>query len=370
MTSSSTFVSAPLNTIPADITCAYDYELLASQFIAADRLAYISGGSGFDVTVNQNRLAFSDYAIVPSMLKDVSDGGTRFDLCGDTFAHPMLLAPVAYQTLIHPQGELATAYAAASTDTCMVASTLSSYDLESIAQHAGEQRWFQLYFQADDKDTDDLVKRAVAAGYKAIVVTVDASIQLPSTRAIRAGFIFPQDVQAANLIHQSTITSNAKQSVFEQYMQNAVTPARLERLIASCPLPVIVKGVLNPQDAVSIKNMGAQSIIVSNHGGRTIDNVPSSLECIRLIRQAVGEGYPLLLDSGIRSGTDVFKAMALGANAVLIGRLQLYALSVAGPLGVAHMIKLLRQEFELAMAMTGCRHVNDINETFLLNKRG
>jgi isopentenyl diphosphate isomerase/L-lactate dehydrogenase-like FMN-dependent dehydrogenase len=126
--------------------------------------------------------------------------------------------------------------------------------------------------------------------------------------------------------------------------------------------------VLNPRDAESIKNMGAQAIIVSNHGGRTLDNVPSSLECISLIRQAVGEDYPLLLDSGIRSGTDVFKAMALGANAVLIGRLQLYALSVAGPLGVAHMIKLLRQEFELAMATTGCRHVNDINETCLLNK--
>jgi len=358
-----------LNYIPSEVVCAQDYEQLASRFIPPDRFAYLSGGSGHDLTLQNNRHIYSDFSLIPRVLRDVSNGNTQIECLGKVMKHPVLLAPVAYQTLAHPEGELATAYAAESTDTCMVASTLSSFTLEQIAENAGQQRWFQLYFQPNDDDTFSLIKRAIQAGYKAIVVTVDAAVQTPSIRAIREGFSFPKDVVPANIINQQAVepaVPDADQSrIFLNYMHHAPTQEKLKRLIAQSSVPVLIKGVLHPDDARELKALGAAGIIVSNHGGRTIDSAPASLAVLPSIRQAVGDDYPVLLDSGIRSGSDIFKAIALGADAVLIGRLQVYALSVAGALGVAHMIKLLREELELTMAMTGCSSIADIKKTEL-----
>lgn len=353
-----------LNYIPPEILSAQDYELLAPDFIPQDRFAYISGGSGHDVTLTKNQQAFAKVAFIPRVLRDVEQGSTATELLGQSFKHPILLAPVAYQTLVHPQGEQAAAYAAQATDSCIVASTLSSMTLEQIAEQAGSERWFQLYFQPDFKDTQHLLKRAVAAGYRAIVVTLDAAIQQPSMRAQRARFTFPADLIAANLVDQkaaSRSSSVGNQShIFHSYMQNLPSREQLQWLLENSPVPVLIKGVLHSEDALELKALGAAGIIVSNHGGRTLDGVPASLSMLPAIRSAVGDSFPLLLDSGIRSGGDIFKAIALGADAVLIGRLQVYALSVAGALGVAHMIKLLREELELTMAMTGCATINDI----------
>lgn len=353
-----------LNYIPPEILSAQDYELLAPDFISQDRFAYISGGSGHDVTLTKNQQAFAKLAFIPRVLRDVDQGSTTTELLGQRFKHPILLAPVAYQTLVHPQGEQAAAYAAQATDSCIVASTLSSMTLEQIAEKAGSERWFQLYFQPDFKDTKHLLKRAVAAGYRAIVVTLDAAIQQPSMRAQRARFTFPADLIAANLVDQmaaSRSSSAGNQShIFQSYMQNLPSREQLQWLLENSPVPVLIKGVLHSEDALELKALGAAGIIVSNHGGRTLDGVPASFSMLPAIRSAVGDRFPLLLDSGIRSGGDIFKAIALGADAVLIGRLQVYALSVAGALGVAHMIKLLREELELTMAMTGCATINDI----------
>lgn len=364
---------APLDYIPAEITCAKDYETLATRFIPADRFAYIAGGAGHDITLDNNSRAFQDFAITPRIFTDGSDNHTGIEILNQPFRHPIFLAPVAYQQLVYPEGELASAYAAAATDSGIVASTLSSFSLEQIAEKAGSERWFQLYLQPNPQDTEQLLERAHRADYRAIVVTVDGAVQLPSLRALRAGFVFPQEITAANLrglggaaSPPDGAKSSASSRIFQAYRQNAVTAEAIQSLLEKSPLPILVKGVLNPLDAKRLQQMGVAGLVVSNHGGRTLDGVPASLSLLPAIRKTVGDEFPLLFDGGIRSGNDIFKALALGANAVLIGRLQLYALAVAGALGVAHLLKLLREELELAMAVTGCATVAAIRPEHLL----
>jgi 4-hydroxymandelate oxidase len=358
-------IRTPLDYIPAEIACAQDYAAIAHHFIAPDRLAYIAGGSGQDVTLKHNAQALQQFAIRPSVFANTANASTQIDVLQQTFKHPLFLAPVAYQTLVHPQGELASAEAAAATDTCMIPSTLSSYTLEQIAQKAGEARWFQLYLQANPKDTEKLIQHAQTSGYQALVLTADAAVQMPSMRALRAGFRFPQEVRAANLKDMQAASATSGSSIFQAYQQNALTAEKLQQVMAQTDLPVIVKGVLNPEDASQLQHMGVAGIVVSNHGGRTLDGVPASLLVLPAIRERVGADYPVLFDGGIRSGSDVFKAIALGADAVLIGRLQVYALAVAGALGVAHMLKLMCEELELSMATAGCASIADIKNAQL-----
>lgn len=358
-----------LNYIPADIQCAQDYELLAPRFIPAPSFAYIAGGSGQDQTLAANRAAFSTWSVYPRLLCDVTQGHTRLNLFSREFPHPIFLAPVAYQKLAHPQAELETARAADVMKSCMVTSTLSNTSLEDIAAISSGDKWFQLYFQPSRAATLDLLNRAQAAGYSAIVVTVDVSIRTPSLSAVRAHFQMPDDCVAVNVQHyevpEAHVISPGQSRVLNGAMREAPTWADLEWLLSQASLPIIVKGVLHPQDAQKIKAMGCAGIVVSNHGGRSLDGAPASIDCLAKIRAAVDDDYPVLFDGGIRSGLDVFKAIALGADAVLIGRLQVYAVSVAGALGVAHMLRLLREELELCMALAGCTSLSDIRNTQL-----
>lgn len=360
--------AAPLNRIPADVHCARDYETLARRFIADADYQYIAGGSGEDRTLAANLAAFDGWSLCPRLLHEVGAGNTRLQLAGQAFAHPVFMAPVAHQLLVHAAGETETARAAAAVESCLLASTLSSRSLEDIAAAAGPHRWFQLYFQPRREATLDLVHRAEAAGYAALVVTLDATIQLPSTRALHAGFRLPERCVPANLQPYAATTPSAAtagRSRIFQLMEQAPTWRDLDWLLTQTRLPVWVKGVLHPEDARALRERGMTGLVVSNHGGRTVDGVPASLHALPAIRSAVVEDYPLLLDGGIRSGSDIFKALALGADAVLVGRLQLYALSVAGALGVAHMIRLLREELEVCMAVTGCTTLADVRQTTL-----
>lgn len=360
----------PMDRIPAEIRCAQDYELLAQRFMAPASYAYVAGGSGRDSTVNANRSAFDAWAVYPRLLRDLCGGHARVRIGGQEMSHPIMLAPVAFQKLAHPKGELETARAAAAMQTCMVSSTLSSCSLEEIAGAAKSQPWFQLYFQPTPEATLDLLRRAENAGYRAVVVTLDASVQVASLRALRANFQMPPDCIAVNLrdhaAPEAVDMAAGESRIFQGVMRTAPTWRDLEWLMKQTSLPIWVKGVLHPQDAIALQGRGVAGIVVSNHGGRSLDGAPASLHMLPSIRAAVGEGFPLLFDSGIRSGLDIFKALALGANAVMTGRLQMYALSVAGALGVAHMLKLLQEELEVCMAQAGCATVAEIDRSTLI----
>lgn len=366
--------SKPLTALPPDLLTAADYERLAPQFMDAATLAYINGGSGAEVTLRENRTAFDRHRLLPRLLRDCGGGSTALSLLGRPFRHPLLLAPVAFQQLAHADGERATAQAAAATDTGLVLSTLSSVTLEAVAAESAGEKWFQLYFQPERAATADLVRRAEAAGYSALMVTLDTPVQPASERAVRAGFVMPEHIRAANLTGYAAPprrTLNAGDSrLFQGLMADAPGWKDLEWLLGQTRLPVLVKGVAHPEDAARMKALGVSGQVVSNHGGRALDGMPAALDLLPVIRWAVGPDYPLLLDGGVRSGRDAFIALALGANAVMIGRPQLHALAVAGALGVAHLLHLLREELELCMALAGCATVYAIGPEALWTERG
>lgn len=352
---------AATGALPANIHCARDYEDLARQALDAPTFAHLNGGAGGDVAAAANIAAFEPIKIVPRILRDLTAGSTACRLGGRDRPHPIWLAPIAFQGLFHPAGELETARAAAVTDTCLVVSTLSSRTLEDIGRGAGADRWFQLYVQPDREATLDLVRRAEAAGYEAIVLTVDAPVHAPGLTSLRAGF--RGDLTPANLAGYAqgeAVVARGQSRIFQGFLRHAPSWADIEWLKARTRLPLWLKGVLHPQDAHTAREAGAEGVVVSNHGGRSLDAAIPSLAALPGVREAVGPHFPLLFDGGVRSGEDLFRAIALGADGVMVGRLQGYALAVAGALGVAHMIKLLREELEVCMALAGCATLADV----------
>ncbi|GAA3950571.1 alpha-hydroxy acid oxidase [Allohahella marinimesophila] len=356
--------------IPRDVVSLGDYERVASTRLTHACKEHIAAGVGDELTLQRNREDFDRIRIQPRLLRNFAQANTSCELLGSRLRHPIMLAPVAYQKLVHVDGELATAAGAAAVDCGMIVSTLASASLEDIANQGLSLLWFQVYFQPERAATLALVRRAERAGYTALVVTLDAPVSGLRNRAQRAGFELPEHVTAVNLEHFSRPPQRALDSndsvVLHGFMADAPTMADLTWLLAETRLPVLVKGVLNPLDALELKNLGCAGVVVSNHGGRTLDGLPSTISALAAVRAAVGDEYPVLLDSGIRRGTDVLKALALGANCVLVGRPQLYALAVAGALGVAHMLRLLHTEFETAMALSGCPSLADITKDCIL----
>ena len=250
----------------------------------------------------------------------------------------------------------------------LVLSTLASETLEQVAATAGPRRWLQLYVQPERAHTLDLVARAEAAGYEALVVTVDAPINGARDRERRAGFRLPPGIVAANLENYLAPPPAATPSsmVFDHFMAVAPSWSDIDWLAAQTRLPVVLKGILHADDAELAIAHGAAGIVVSNHGGRTLDTLPATIEVLPGIADRVGGRVPVLMDGGIRRGTDVFKALASGASAVMVGRPVVYGLAVAGVRGAAHVLRLLRDEFEIAMALTGCATLADIRREHLI----
>lgn len=357
------------NKLPHDLVSLSDYERYAHSHLPASTLEYISSGVADDITLRRNRHAFDQLALFNRLFGDFSQASTRIQLGDLTLPSPILLAPVAHQQLVHPDGECATAQGAAAAGVPMICSTLSNRAFAEIsAQHP--HCWFQLYWQPRRNANEALIQRAEASAAKAIVITLDAPVQGLRNRIQRSGFRLPEDLSEANLADLSApVTQGLNPGdsiIFQGYMADRPGVEDLIWLRSQTQLPLWAKGVSHPDDAVILKDLGFDGLIVSNHGGRTLDTLPASIDLLPAIRQAVGAHLPLLLDSGIRRGSDIVKAITLGANAVCIGRPQLWALAVAGPLGVAHMLKLLQQELEMNMALCGCPTIADINESVLV----
>lgn len=350
--------------LPDDIACAADYSRLARARLEPATLAHLDGGSERERTLGANRAAFDALQLQPRVLVDAAHGSTRTALFGQALRHPVMLAPVGWQRLYHPDGECASAQAAAATDTGLVLSTLSCEPLEAVADCGPSPRWFQLYLQPHRADSERLLRRAEAAGYGALVLTLDTPVQTPPRQAQRLGFRLPPGMAAGNLAGQAPLRQRMlavdDSPVFQGLMAEAPRWEDIDWLRRATSLPILAKGVTHPDDAERLVALGIDGLVVSNHGGRALDGAPAALASLRAVRARLGPGVPLLIDGGIAGGDDVFKALACGADAVLVGRLAMHALAVGGAIGLAHCLKLLRGELEVAMALTGCPTVADI----------
>ena len=367
------------HTIPPGLVTLADHELHARTQLDDNAWAYFSGGAADEISLRANRSAWDALPLWPRVLRPLAGGHTRVPLLGRTLAHPILLAPVAFQRMAHPDGELAMAYAAAALGAGVVLSTQASVSLESVAQAVLPDPgrgplWFQLYLQPDRGFTQALVQRAEAAGYEALVLTVDAPTSGVRDRERRAGFRLPPGVGPVNLtglqVPAPSALSPGQSALFDGLLHHAPTWDDIAWLQSITRLPVLLKGVLHPADARQAVSVGAAGLIVSNHGGRTLDTAPATATALPRVVQAAGGAVPVLVDGGIRRGTDVLKAMALGASAVLVGRPAVWGLANAGAAGVAHVLRLLRDELEVAMALTGCATLAEATPALLEGQDG
>jgi isopentenyl diphosphate isomerase/L-lactate dehydrogenase-like FMN-dependent dehydrogenase len=335
----------------------FDYEKMAQDRIASHLWDFWQGGSDDEVTLRECRAAFKRIWLRPRMLVDVSVIDMRTSALGEQVAMPMLIAPTAAHCIGHPDGECATAQAAGRAGTLMIASTVATRSLEEIAQAASGPLWFQLYVFGRLEITEQLVRRAEAAGYRAIVLTVDLPALGNRERDRRNSVtIPPSPYQEANFIG---IEKDDLRLV-------SLTWDSIAWLRSITTLPVLLKGILTAEDAHLAIEHGVDGIIVSNHGGRQLDSAIPSIEALPEVIEAVGGRCEVYIDGGIRRGTDILKALALGARAVLIGRPVLWGLAVDGLDGVVHVLELLRHELELSMALAGRPTIANIDRSLVL----
>ena len=345
----------------------FDYEELARRKLSKPFFEYIAGGADDETTLRRNREAFERIELSPRALVDVSHVDLTTSVLGQAVEMPVLLAPVAVQRLAHPEGELATAGAAAQAGTIMTLSTMASASIEEVASASNGPKWFQLYVHRDRNVSKSMVQRADAVGYKAVCLTVDIPRLGRRERDLRNRLEYPPGVAHQNYIgevERPPLEVGAGESELSASADVLIDPALtwevIDWLRSFTSLPVIVKGIMTAEDARFAVDHGASAIVVSNHGGRQLDGAPASISVLPEIAAAVDGRCEVLLDSGIRRGTDIVKALALGANAVLIGRAYIWGLAVAGEDGVTQVLSMLRNELELAMALCGCRSVAEV----------
>ncbi|HET7052419.1 MAG TPA: alpha-hydroxy acid oxidase [Solirubrobacterales bacterium] len=338
-----------------DLINVGDFERLAEEKLDAGKVGYFFGGAGDELTLRENVAAWSGWRLRPRVLAGLSGWRTGVEVLGAELSMPVLVAPVAYQGLVDPEGEAAMARAAASAGTVMCLSTLATMRPRPVAEAApGGRRWFQLYCFRDEGVTRGLIEEACDCGYEAIVVTVDAPRGGNRERDRRSGFEIPAEIGVPSV--EAVLGSGRAVTIEETFelMDPALSWETLADLASDCRVPVLVKGVLTPEDAVLAVEHGAAGVIVSNHGGRQLDRCLASADALPEVVEAIAGRCAVLVDGGIRRGVDVAIALALGADAVLVGRPALWGLAAGGEEGARRVLELLRAELELTLALCGC----------------
>lgn len=359
--------------IPADVVTVTDYWPYAQAQLDEAAWAYFSGGAEKERGLEKNQQAFAHYEIIPRVLQDLTAGSTHIQFNERSYAYPLFLAPVAWQRWAHPDGEQATAQAAAAMNTPFMVSMQSTTSLEAIRAAAPQaELWLQWYWHDDWAATEALWERCQHAQVSAIVLTLDAPIQGMRYREQRAGQTRPAHLQTPLLNDFETpaqhLAAAGQSPVFGTgLMHGAPRWPQVQAFIEACPLPVWLKGVLHPDDARLAVEVGAAGIMVSNHGARQLDAFPAPLRCLPAVVSAVRGRVPVVLDGGVRCGSDIFIALAQGAQAVAIGRPYVMGLTVAGAAGVSHILHMMRTELEVTMALAGCAQITDITAERLLS---
>jgi L-lactate dehydrogenase (cytochrome) len=367
-----------------------DLARLAKRRLPRATWGYLEGGGEDEHTLRSNQAALHVVELVPRVLRDVSDIDTSTTVLGSSIPTPIVLAPVGAPRLFHHQGELAVARAAGHARLPYAISTLATVALEQVASEATGPLWFQLYVWGDRSVAKELIYRATAAGYGALLLTVDCTVRSKRERELRAGVTLPTPHLSATSIAEAALhptwwwhflTSDAINFPNIAPRQNPATPDIAELFDGSATWddldwiadawkgPLAIKGIVSVDDARRAVDLGLDALIVSNHGGRQLDHVPATIEVLAKIADAVGDRIEILMDSGIRRGTDVVSALALGARAVLVGRAHLYGLAAAGEAGVRHAIDILDGELRTAMALVGAATIGDLSPAIVQSAR-
>lgn len=324
----------------SDLIHLFDFEKKAAEKMTKMAYEYVASGAADELTIRWNRQALESIKLNPTVLNEVTQLDTRVSLFGQELAYPILIAPTAFHKLMHPAGELATARGAGMASATYVVSSFTTTPLEDLVRVATQPLWFQLYVRDDRNFTKEIVQKAESLGCQALCVTVDTPVSGVRNRQQRVNFTLPPELHAPYMLTMEP-------------QQKPVTWRDIEWLQSLTRLPVLVKGILNPVDAERAIQTGVSGLIVSNHAGRNLDTVPATIEVLPGIADQVNKRIPVLMDGGIRRGTDILKAIALGADAVLVGKPICFGLACGGAHGVAKVMTILRTELELAMALTG-----------------
>jgi lactate 2-monooxygenase len=373
------YMAGLTGTTPAQPMSWRDLERTAYQQLSPDARGYVEGGAGAENTVRANREAFDRWRIVPRMLRDIEKRDLSTTVAGTAMPAPLLLAPIGVQSIVRDEGEVAVARAAGSLGVPMVLSTASSFTLEEVAKaNGGGPRWFQLYWPREPELAESFLKRAEASGYSAVVVTLDTWLLAWRPRDLQQAYLpFLKAVGVANYFSDPVFRTSLSKPPEEdptpavlrfvqEFSDPSLTWDRLSFLREHTRLPLLLKGILHPDDARKAIDYGMDGVVVSNHGGRQVDGAIGALAALPPIVEAVQDRIPVLMDSGIRSGADAFKALALGARAVLLGRPYIWGLALGGEEGVRTVIRSFLAELDLTLALSGYRSLDELTPEALV----
>lgn len=347
-----------------------DFELLAKEKLPLPAYDYYSSGAHDEITLSENCEAYKRIFLKYRVLVDVSKRDLQTEILGQKISMPVMIAPTAFHAMAHCDGEMATAKAAGDAGTIMILSTLSNMDVEDVVKATNGSVWFQLYVYKDREVTRDLIKRAEQAGCKAIVLTVDAPYLGTRERDVRNKFILPEGLNVKNLVPANkekfpVIENSGLAAYVQAFLDPSLSWKDIKWLRSITKLPLIIKGISCEEDALLCVEHNVDGIVVSNHGGRQLDTCRPTITVLPEVVEAVQGKTEILIDGGIRRGTDILKAIALGAKAVLVGRPVIWGLAVDGDKGVRSVLEILRNELDLAMALCGCDSINKINKNLI-----